>query len=138
MVPLIKVPGIRIFRSYAQSHRELIFVFGTDYAEKGFFGQANHLQGEPNTFSIPTLYKVCNSQSDKFFTDDQFDANICKVNERIERIPKDGRPIIWLPKLGKGHSQSYIKAPKTYRYIIEKLKEIEYPNIEFDYEQQIY
>jgi hypothetical protein len=112
-----------------QAHPELIFVYGQDYSNKGCLGQAWAIGNEPNTFPIPTLYKVCNSQSDKYFSDDQYLANCQKIDEAIAKIPRDGRPIIVPPKIGCGHSQLWIKAPQTYAYLVTALKILMYPNI---------
>lgn len=131
-LPKIKVP-YRVTRTFVQNHPELIFVYGQDYTNKGCLGQAWQVANEPNSFPVPTLVKLCNSQSDKFFFDDQLQINIAKIDDRIAAIPRDGRPIIVLQKIGQGHSQMKWKAPLTFDYLWQELNKIVYPNIEWDY-----
>lgn len=135
MGAIIKIPAHRIYRSFVLAHPELIFIYGQDYAGKGCLGQAWHVANEPNTFMVPTLYKICHSQSDKYFHDDQFDSNVEKIHEKLSLIPCDGRPIIPLQRLGRGHSMLHLKAPKTYEYLKLQLDAIKYPWIEWDWNQ---
>lgn len=135
--PPIVVSGHRITRTFVQNHPQYIFLYGQDYSKKGCLGQAWAIANEPNTFPIYTLYKVCNSQSDKYFHDDQFLANCQKIDESFDAIPKDGRPVIPLHKIGCGHSQLWIKAPQTYAYLVARLKTIMYPNIVWQWDMHV-
>lgn len=131
----IVIPAHRIFRTFVQAHPEFIFIYGQDYTNKGCLGQAWQMANEPNSFPVCTLLKVCNSQSDKYLYDDQFESNAEKICERIQFIPRDNRPIIYAQRLGRGHSQLYQRAPRTYAFLIKALKEIQYTNIVWDWNQ---
>ena len=121
-----------ISRTFIQQHRELIFIYSQDYHAKGCFGQAWSGHGEPNAFPVPVLLKVCLSQTDRWFSDRQFDEHKKLIDEKIAAIPRDGRAIVMFRSIGKGHSEMHLRAPKLYKYLMDELNAICSPH-EYDY-----
>jgi len=128
---VITIPH-HVSREFVQAHPEWIFVFGNDLHEKGFFGQANSCYGEPNAYQIPTCYKQCKSSG--YWHDSMFDEVKDYIDKAVAKIPRDGRPIIVLEKIGTGGSRMKEFAPKLYNYMKMKLDTIKYPNVKIDYE----
>lgn len=137
MNPVILLP-YRVSRSFVQKHREWIFLYGGDCKGKSIFGQAGHIGGEePNTFPVPTLFKVCSGNIVRF-DDELFEMYKQQIDIHIARIPRDGRPILPLRKIGEGFSEMNIRAPKLYVYMKMCVDTIKYPNIKIDYEGKVY
>ncbi len=103
----------------------MIYLFGDNLLEAGMGGQAGEMRGEPNAIGIPTK-KTPDMGEDAFFSDREFqqncmaiDAAFAKVAERRKRhydeivIPLDG--------LGTGLAELDKRAPRTFRYLQEKL-----------------
>lgn len=115
---------------YALAHKELIFLYGNDYFERGCFGQAGHLGSQrpkiPNCYRIPTLMKYC--ANPVFFSNNVEDWKR-ELEEAFAVIPQDGRPIIPLRKIGMGGSRCHELAPRVFAYIQQRLAAIAYPNI---------
>lgn len=118
-------------------HRHWIFVYSQDYANKGCFGQAWSAFGEPNAFSVPVLLKVCLSQTDRWFNDNQYEDFKKLIDEKILLIPRDGRPILPFRSIGKGHSEMHLRAPKLHKYLMDELALICTPH-EIDYKGLTY
>lgn len=137
MEPEILIP-YNVSRLFIQSHINYVFVYGQDYSNKGCFGQAWQCANEPNSYPVPTLLKICNSSTDRFFYDEAFEFFQKFIDERINAIPKDGRPIIPVRNIGRGYSELYLKAPKLYKYIHDRLDVIKYPNMRYDYKGEFY
>jgi len=121
---MIKIP-YRISREFIQAHPELIFVYGSDLHNCSRVGQVGHCLGEPNAFSIPTKIKLCRSNTESFVTDAKFDSWFKdEIDKRFNLIPRDGRLIIPLRKIGEGCAELQTRAPRTLAYIQSRLKEI--------------
>ena len=127
-----------ITRKFIQDHPDWIFVYGASNDGKGFFGQTYHCQGEPNAYSVSTMFRICNSASDKYFDDSMYDFYVRCILDSVSRIPIDGRPILPLRRIGEGHSQLSYKAPKLFRRLMDELDRIKYPNIVWDYNNQYF
>jgi len=121
-----------ISRTFIQSHKQWNFVYAADESLKGFFGQMNSAHGEPNSWPVPTLLKICQSSTDKFYYDGAFEFFQRIIDRRLQVIPRD-KPIIVFPKIGTGYSQMNRFAPKLYTYLMVELERIKYPNIKIDY-----
>lgn len=100
-----------------------IFVFGDNLKRKGEGGQAI-IRGEENAYGIVTK-KSPSSKSSSYFTDDDFDDNKENIDKDIQKIKSDGRKIIVFPRdgLGTGLAKLKKKAPKTYKYLKDRLLE---------------
>jgi hypothetical protein len=97
-----------------------IFIFGDNSVQRGKGGQAI-IRGQENAFGIPT--KKLPSMSEKaFYSDSELENNKKEINEAIEKIKTDGRPVVF-PKdgIGTGLAKLKEKAPQTYDYLNTKL-----------------
>lgn len=125
---MLNIPA-HISRSFIESHREIIFLYGNDYYGRGCLGQAWSFFGEANTFPIPTLIKYCSAAS--FFYDNN--PEFYKyIDEAIAKVPRDGRPIIACRRIGMGCSRMFELAPKLYAYMTTELNKIVTP-VEWTY-----
>ena len=117
-----------ITRDFVKSHPNWIFVFGDNELRRGFGGQAKEMRGEPNSLGIRTK-KYPSDKYYAFWTDDSYDENIKMINSDLELlknylnvsnktivIPADG--------IGSGKAKLAIYAPKTNKYLCEKIREI--------------
>lgn len=104
-------------RNSAKSH---IYIFGDNLEGRGLGGQAQACRGEPNCFGVPTK-KSPTMNDTAFFTDAEFAFNKRKISEALQRVPQDGRQLVILPQIGRGLSQLHIRAPVTYRFLLESL-----------------
>jgi len=127
--PQIIVPRF-ITRKFIQLHPEWIFLYGHDLAGKGTFGQAWEAHNEPNTYPIPTCYKMC--KNSMYFQDSQYEEITGYLIFAFVHLPKD-KPIIPFPKIGEGYSRMKELAPKCFKYMKQELDKIKYPNIKIDY-----
>ena len=131
-LPIIVLPK-RVSKTFIQSHREWIFLYGATYYGKIYFGQGGQCADESNCFPIPTKVRNCMSNNDAFFSDTEFDYWSSAIIEAINKIPKDGRPIIPLPKIGEGCSDLKFRCPKIFAFLKEQLASVAYPSIKIDY-----
>lgn len=103
-----------------------LFIFGDNNVAKGKGGQAI-IRDEPNALGIPTK-KYPSNRATSFYTDDEYEDNKTRIDEAIrliiEMLPK--YEVLVLPKdgFGTGLAQLPKKAPKTYRYLKKKVKEL--------------
>lgn len=109
-----------------QKYRNFIFIFGDNDECRGKGGQAI-IRDEPNAMGIPTKKKPNNFDS-SFYTDDEYDQNVEKINDSIESIKEclenyDG---IMYPinGIGTGLSQLNIKAPRTFKYLNKQIRKL--------------
>ena len=119
-----------ISRSFIQSRRNIIFLYGFDVRGTGCLGQAWAAHGEPNAFPIPTLYKFCPS-GHVLFTDSRGEEWRREIDKAIARVPQDGRPIIPFPRIGEGCSRLREIGPETFKYLKNVLHTIEYKEVEW-------
>ena len=131
-LPIIKIPKF-ITRSFIASHREYIFVFGSDVHQQSFVGQSAQARGESNAFGVATKYRCC-MQSNSFFYDDSL-KNVVGglIDTSISFIPRDGRPIILFPRIGQGCAELGVRSntSKVLAYIQSELGKIAYKNVEY-------
>jgi hypothetical protein len=105
-----------------------IYVFGDNNQRRGKGGQAI-IRDEPNAFGIITKEEPNNTEA--AFMDDEFlnsnpfgKSNKERIDEDIAKIKTDGRPVVF-PKdgIGTGLAKLKEKAPKTYAYLKQRLRE---------------
>lgn len=120
-----------ISRTFVTMHREWTFIFSQDYAGKGCFGQAWAAHGEPNAFPVPVLLKICLSQTDRWFNDNNYDEHKKQIDEKIAAIPRNN-PIVPFRNIGGGHSELRRRAPLLYSYLMSEIKKIAAPH-QYDY-----
>lgn len=123
----IRIPR-RIYREFIIEHRELTFIYGYDYQRKGFGGQSYSSHGEPNSYAVSTMRKLC--RNTRYWTDGEFDFVKGILDEELAAIPRLN-PIILYPKIGRGCSRMFEIAPRLYQYMISELDKIRYHNIQY-------
>ena len=118
---VIKVP--RFTRQMVRDNSHCVFVFGDNTERKGFGGQAV-IRGLPNTFGIVTKI-LPNITEESYMSDDnpehlEFtkkdleDLNKLYIDTQVNLVfPADG--------IGTGLAMLPIKAPKTFKFLIEHL-----------------
>jgi len=103
-----------------------IFVFGDNDQRSGFGGQAKEMRGEPNTIGI-RVKKLPSMNNKAFYTDDEYNENIKKINEDLSRLKQSSynKSIIFPENgIGTGMAKLNITAPKTFNYLNTQLKQI--------------
>jgi len=124
---------VKIFEGHwtrldVNSNTNYLFVFGDNDIKQGMGGQAI-IRNEPNAFGIPTK-KLPSMSSNSFYTDNEYDKNIKKINKAIYKIIKEFMKnkytTLVLPKdgLGTGLAQLNVKAPKTFKFLDNKIKSL--------------
>ena len=118
------------YRCEIQRNTDTLYIYADDLTEKAHKGQAEECAGEPNTRSIPTAIWCCRTGDaqfrDSFFTGGGYvQGFIDDAFFSIEIIKHSYGKIHILPKIGRGCSELYLKAPLTYAYILKRLQELD-------------
>lgn len=118
---------MHITRRFIQDSPDTLFVFGDNVMGKGMRGQALEARGEKNAVGLPTKWQP---RLDKtaFFYDVQFDKIkpiLDDVFDRLLMFKSCGKKIMFFPKIGEGLARMHITAPKTLKYIKQRIKEVE-------------
>jgi hypothetical protein len=119
----MKLLSAKIFSvNLVKKNPDKVFLFGDNLKGYGKGGQAI-IRDEPNAIGIPTK-KAPSMDKTSFFTDAEYTSNKKVIDEAFSKIPR--RKTIVVPKdnLGTGRAQLKQKAPKTWIYLQEKLKEL--------------
>lgn len=117
-----------IKREDLQNNRDVLYLFGDNFLQKGFGGQAGEMRGEPNAFGIATK-KLPNDGVDAYFTDEEFDSNKAYIDNCLKSLSNTlslgiyKAVVIPLDGLGTVLADLPNKAPKTYAYLTEKLED---------------
>jgi hypothetical protein len=114
----------KITRDFLRKNPDIYVVFGDNILCRGYGGQAKECRGMPNAFGVPT--KRCPEMDEKisFFRDELFETYAYYIDKAIAEIPK-GKPLYVIPGIGQGLSRMKEKAPKLYKYMIDKLNALE-------------
>lgn len=120
-----------ITRKLVQDHRnDSFFVFGDNIIRQGFGGQAKEMRGEPNVIGIPTKWKPTTS-STAYFSDSDWNYIGVKLSienalNMIEKSLESGFNV-YIPQdgIGTGLAKLDITAPKIFKIIEDKIKELE-------------
>lgn len=117
-----------ITRSFVKAHRDHIFLFGDNLAGKGLGGQAAAMRGEPNAVGIPTKKYPSNS-ANSFFCDKELEQNREAIDlafDRLSDLVSKGMKFVVIPAdgLGTGRAQLQERAPLTFSYLQERLKNL--------------
>lgn len=112
-----------ITRDMVKNNPDKIFLFGDNLLCKGYGGQAKEMRGEHNAIGIPTKKKP-SMTDDSFFTDDELELNIIVIDNAIDEIPDNSIVIVPKAGLGTGRAKLKEKAPQTYQYLMNRLKEL--------------
>jgi hypothetical protein len=123
-----------ISKKYVRDNPNKIFLFGDNLVRTGWGGQAKEMRGEPNAVGIPTKKKP-EMTNDSFFTDDELWENkkaidnafmdIFIIKQEIKKCGKEAIIVIPSSGIGTGFAELPRRAPKTYQYLLIRLKELE-------------
>lgn len=116
----------KITRDYVKANPDKIFLFGDNLKATGFGGQARAMRGEVNAVGIPTK-KEPNRAPWAYFTDSEIENNRTAIDKAFAKLAKfTPDTIIVFPKagIGTGLAELENKAPETFAYLQDKLKEI--------------
>ena len=102
-----------------------VFLFGDNLLGVGYGGQAKEMRGELNAYGIPTK-KLPSNNADAFFSDTEFETNKYHINKAFSKIPNDKIVVIPSAGLGTGLARLNKCAPKTYAYLLQQIKELEF------------
>ena len=109
-----------------RNNQNSIFVFGDNNEKSGKKGQAI-IRDESNAFGIPTK-RYPSYSNNAYYSDINYDDNINRIDIAIKKILKesDNYDIIYFPEdgLGTGLAKLSTKAPNTYKYLLEYMKDI--------------
>lgn len=111
---------------YVRKHPKYLFIYGDNDIQRGKGGQAI-IRDEPNALGIPTK-KIPSYSLKAYYTDDEYEENKQKIKKSILHIIKtfltNDYTTIILPKDGFGTGLAKLpeKAPKTFKYIENKIK----------------
>ena len=109
-----------------RKYPNLLFIYGDNNVQRGNGGQAV-IRDEPNTMGIPTK-KYPNFSSTSFYTDEDYDDNIYKINNAVNNIVNELKNydgiVISENGIGTGLALLEIKAPKTNKYLNKRLNEL--------------
>ena len=106
-----------------RANPDTVYLFGDNIAGKGKAGQAV-IRDEPNAYGIPTKHEPNNKET-SFFSDRDFEKfTKAKIDEAFARIPEGANVVYSTDGIGTGLAQLPSRAPKTYEYIMAKLKEL--------------
>lgn len=133
-LPLITVP-YRLTRGYIRTKtKELSFVYSDAVNNRSYLGQCEAAKGQPNCYVVYTKWNPCsNDPPEAFFDDAEFEALTKDIIDRCIECINRGLPIILFPKIAQGRAQLDKRAPRTYKYLMDKLNYLAYPNVKRDY-----
>ena len=109
--------------SLLKKNKDKVYLFGDNLLGRGKGGQAV-IRDEPNAIGIPTK-KAPSMKKGSFFDDAEYEKNVKAIDKAFDRIP-EGKEIV-LPKdgLGTGRARLEKEAPRTFKYLQNKLAELE-------------
>lgn len=126
-----------VTRDTIRSNPNVLYLFGDNDIRKGLGGQAKEMRGEPNTIGISTKKLPSNTDS-SFKTDNEYDKNIgiiaLDILKVLSAIHTKKYHTLVIPKMGVGLAKLPEKAPKTYQYLLDRLKDVEKIAVDIDYE----
>ena len=108
--------------SLLRKNPDKVFIFGDNLKGYGKGGQAI-IRDEPNAIGIPTK-KAPSMNPGSFFTDAEYAANKQAIDQAFTKIPRGKTIVVPKDNIGTGKAQLKQKAPKTWLYLQEKLKEL--------------
>jgi len=109
-----------IRREDLRENPDKVYLFGDNTIHVGYGGQAGEMRGEANAIGIPTL-----KEPGVFFTDNEFETNKQLIDEAFRQLPSDKTVVIPSDGLGTGIARLDRVAPRTFKYLIKKIEELE-------------
>lgn len=114
-------------RTEIKANPDKLYVFGDNFEQKGFGGQAKEARDEPNSIGIPTKRRPSFAES-AYLTDNDY-AEWWAITEpalnRIDHALKNNRIVVF-PEAGVGTGLAELsdRAPKIYGFILDFMGEI--------------
>jgi DNA replication protein DnaC len=130
--PIVEVkPSIEYVSHYtrkdAKANPHKLFVFGDNFAGKGFSGQAKEMRGEPNAVGIPTK-RLPDTTPQAYLNDGDYDRFKQEVDQAVHILEAhlDAGGIVVFPSAGIGTNLADLqnKSPLCWNYLCKKLKSI--------------
>ena len=119
----MKLLSAKIFSvDLVRKNPDKVFLFGDNLKGYGKGGQAI-IRNESNAIGIPTK-KAPSMDKTAFFSDVEYTSNKKFIDEAFAKIPRGKTIVVPKDNLGTGRAQLKTKAPKTWLYLQEKLKEL--------------
>jgi len=112
-----------IVREDLQRNPDVLYLFGDNFARKGYGGQAKEMRGEPNSLGIITKVKP-SMGADAFFSESNIQQTLAQLKmiaedlDHAERFLRAGGTIV-IPQdgLGTGLSELSTRAPRAHQFI---------------------
>ena len=104
----------RIVRRMLRSEPQALFVFGDNFAQRGFGGQAKEMRGEPNAVGIPTKVRP-SMNAEAFLQDSDLEEwrSVCAAP--FDRLRRHIGPIVWPEDgIGTGLADLPNRAPRIW------------------------
>lgn len=113
-----------ISRQMLRDNPKDLFVFGDNWLERGYGGQAAAMRGEPNAIGIPTKIAPHNGEG-AFFKDEHLRAVKPIIEAKFAKLArhlKQGGTVVWpADDIGTGRAKLKEKAPAIWG-LIQELK----------------
>jgi hypothetical protein len=118
-------------RAEIRRHPDRLYVFGDNFARRGFGGQAKECRGEPNCVGIATK-RAPSMASYAFLCDANYDEWVEKTMGawmRIAQAMDAGVTVVW-PAAGLGTDRAQLaqRAPKIWRELQARIATLEGPS----------
>jgi hypothetical protein len=118
----------RYTRAFIREHPDWLFVFGDNFARKGYGGQAAEARDEPNAIGVPTK-RYPTTEDAAFLGNEDFEIWEQKSRldrQQIEIALREGKIVVWpLDGIGSGRAKLAEKAPDIAKAIEEWLNRLE-------------
>ena len=118
-------PPKKITPAYVRKNQNTLFVFGDNDLREKKGGQAE-IRDEPNAMGLRTKKKPKTTE-DSYYSDEEYESNIRKMSNDLNKIKeasKQYQSTYYIPGIGEGRAKLKQKAPKTYRWLKNKLNEL--------------
>lgn len=116
-------------REQVEREQDKVFLFGDNLADAktGYVPRATQavIRGLPNAIGIPTK-RTRGTQNRDYFTDADFEEAKKLIDDAINKALATGKTIV-LPQdgIGTGKAQLEARAPKIYKYLQDRLSELQ-------------
>lgn len=115
-------------RNEIKTNPDKLYIFGDNFAQKGYGGQAREARGEPNSIGIPTKRNP-NWSDAAYLTDADFEEWLSLALPNMELAKQalaEGKTVV-LPAsgIGTGLAELETRAPKIFNTLLDWAAELE-------------
>ena len=115
----------RIDRRSLRNFPDVLFVFGDNFQEAGYGGQAKDMRGEPNAVGIPTK-RTPSNQPAAFLKDEDYLEWVDRSRNAWDRLENHTGIIVWpMAGIGTGLAKLQESSPVIFHEIQNRLKILE-------------